>query len=238
MMSTPRAQNSFRTEYKEFIPRTPHKICSVYPRDVSVENHNGAYIIPAPKEGQEYGFVEVQPGLEKRDFGDGHFASFLTIYAKLVAEDFIGIPQGDTQFTDRGIFVPEGIDPTKEEIAAAREKLMKWAEGQVTRADVTWAQRGSIKDIADDAKAAAKLLKLERDWADSWKAKEVMACPACGEAVNKNARIHAVGQGGCGERIYWTEDGNPYWPETEKPGPKAEAVPPAPKRTFSPPPGR
>lgn len=206
------ARNQFQTEYKEFIPNVPHKICSVYMRDIPVANHHGSYVIPAKPDDADYGFVEVRPGLEKRDFGEGRFVSFLTIPAKAVAEDFIGIPQGDSQFLDRGIFVPEGATPTPKEIAAARERLLKWAETQIRVADVSWAQRGSIKDIADDAKLAAKLMKLEREWADSWKAKESAVCPACGEAINRNARIHAVGQGGCGERIEWNPDGTPFWP--------------------------
>lgn len=212
MISMPRAKNFTTTEYKEFIPNTTHKICSVYPRDIHVSNHNGSYTIPGKPEDADYGFVEVRPGLEKRDLGDGHYLSFLTIPAKEIAEDFIGIPQGDTQFLDRGIFVPEKKDPTPAEVQAAKERLFKWAETQVQKADITWTQRGSIKDIVDDAKIAAKMLKVEREWADSWTAKEIVICPACGERLNKGARIHAVGQGGCGERIEWNPDGSPYWP--------------------------
>lgn len=206
-----------QTEHRKFIPDVTHKICSVYPRQMTIENAHGAYIIPAKPDGQEYGFVEVRPGYEKRDFGEGRFASFMTIAAKDVAEDFIGIPQGETQFTDRGVFVPAGEVPTPEEIAAARARLMAWAESQIQHADVSWAQRGSIKDIADDAKIAARMMKLEREWADSWKAKEVGVCPACGQAINKGARIHAVGQGGCGERIEWSADGVASWPNGESP---------------------
>ena len=236
-IATPRNLNELnKTEYKEFIPNVPHKICSVFSKDIYVANHNGSYVIPAKPENAKYGYVEINPGLEKRELGDGKYLSFLTIPAKLVAEDFIGIPQGETQFLERGLFVPAGDEPTDEEIAAATERLMKWAEKQINRADVSWAQTGNIREIADDAKFAAKLLKLSREWADSWKAKDMAVCPACNEAINKGARIHAVGQGGCGERIFWAEDGTPYWPETEKPGATKPAQ--AEPRKFSPPPAR
>ena len=234
-IATPRTLNELQhTEYKEFIPNVPHKICSVFSRDIYVANHNGSYCIPARPENGKYGCVEVRPGLEKRELGDGKYLSYLTIPAKLIAEDFILIPQGETQFTDRGVFVPAGDEPTDEELAQAQDRLMKWAEKQVGRADVSWAQTGNIREIADDAKFAAKLLKLTREWADSWKAKDVSVCPACNEAINKGARIHAVGQGGCGERIFWAEDGTPYWPESEKPNKAAAAEP----RKLSPPPAR
>lgn len=234
LMSTPRTlQELSATDYQEFIPNVPHNICSVYLKDVYVANHNGSYCIPAPKPGERYGSVPVHPGLEKRQLGDGKYLSYLTIPAKKVAEDFIGIPQGETQFVDRGIFVPAGDVPTEEELAAAEEKLRAWAERQVGKADVTWAQTGKITDIADDAKFAAKLLKLTRDWADSWKSKDMAVCPACNEAINKGAKIHAVGQGGCGERIYWNDDGTPYWPSEEKPT-KPQGAP----TKFTPPPAR
>lgn len=216
---------SMQTEYKEFIDaKVTHKICSVYPREIHLSNSNGAYTVPAKPDDADFGFVEIRPGLEKRDLGEGRFIAFLTIPAKDIAEDYILIPQGDTQFLDRGLFVPAGLEPTPEEITAARERLMKWAESQVMRADVNWAQNGSIREIADDSKLAAKMLRLDREWADSWKARDVATCPACGEAINKGAKIHAIGQGGCGQRIFWNDDGTPYWQEMA-PRPEAPAEP-------------
>ena len=207
----------------EYIPRVNHKLCSVFPRPFYFHDANGQYELPPCTRDMAYSYVWIQPGYDKHDLGEDKHISSLVIYAKDIAKDYAGILSGATDRTDRGVFVPEGTEPTEAEIKVAREKLAKWAEATVRKADVMWSQSGKISDISDDAKLAAGFISVEREWAKDFVAVEKIECPACGESMNKGAKIHSVGQKGCGQRINYDETGKAVWADEKR------AVAPPPK---------
>lgn len=204
---------------KEYIPRVGHLLCSVFPRPFFFHDANGQYQLPAYTEDDPNGFasVVIQPGYDKYDLGEDKHISALSIPAKEIAKDYAGILAGSTSLTDRGVFVPEGDAPTKEEILAARKKLEAWAKDTVGKADRMWAQTQKITDISDDAKLAANTLSIERTWAQDWDPVEKINCPACNEPMNKGAKIHSIGQKGCGQRINYDADGNAFWADEKRP---------------------
>lgn len=204
--------------FNKYIPDTTHKLCSVFPRPFYFHNHNGSYELPACTGKMDFTFVEVRPGLDRYDLGEDKHVVAQAIPSKTIAEDYAGILNGSTDLTDRGVFVPAGEIPTPEEVTEAREKLAKWAASTVGKADRMWAQNQKISDISDDAKLAAGVLSIEREWAKDFVPVEKIACPVCGEPMNKGAKIHSIGQKGCGQRIGWGDDGVPYWAD-EKKGP-------------------
>lgn len=204
---------------KEYIPRVTHKLCSVFPRPFYFHDANGQYELKGCKPGQPFSFVEIQPGYDKYDLGEDKHVVALAITAKDIAKDYAMIHQGSDMYTSRGVFVPEGEEPTPEEVAAARQKLAQWAEETVRKADRMWSMTQKITDISDDAKLAAGVIAVEREWASDWTAIEKVACPACGEPMNKGARIHSVGQKGCGQRISYDESGKAFWADEKRMGP-------------------
>jgi hypothetical protein len=203
---------------KEYIPRVPHLLCSVFPRPFFFHDANGQYELPGCKGTEPTGCssVSIQPGYDKYDLGEDKHISALSIPAKEIAKDYAGLLTGTTMFTDRGVFVPEGDAPTKEEVNAARKRLEAWAKDTVGKADRMWAQTQKITDISDDAKLAANCLSIERTWAQDWDPVEKIACPACGEPMNLGAKIHSIGQKGCGQRINYDDAGKPFWADEKR----------------------
>jgi len=207
---------------KEYIPRVKHKLCSVFPRPFYFHDANGQYELPACTPKMAYSFVEIQPGYDKYDLGEDKHISALAITAKEIAKDYAGILAGSDSLTSRGVFVPEGEEPTEAEIISARKRLAEWAEDTVRKADRMWSATQRITDISDDAKLAAGVISVEREWAADWIAVEKVLCPVCNEPMNKGAKIHSVGQKGCGQRIFWDENGKPSWADEKRLTPAAQ----------------
>lgn len=204
-----------RVTYNEYVPTTPHKICSVFPREIHFDNHNGSFTLPACEDGQDYSFVEVGPGCEKYDLGEDRHIVSRCIKAKDIAEDYIGIPSGRSDYTDRGIFVPEGDRPTGTEIAEARQRLRRWFESQISEADHALNVHGNVNQIETNARLALKYLGLTRPWGTSYTPEETQTCPACIGQMRKGAFIHSTNdRGGCGQKIAYRTDGEAFWPDS------------------------
>lgn len=209
---------------KEYIPRVTHPLCSVFPRTFHFHDANGQYELPGCTGKEQYGcsMVQIQPGYDKYDLGEDKHISALSIPAKEIAKDYAGILAGTTSLTDRGVFVPEDVIPTRAEVDAARKKLEAWAKETVSKADRMWATSQKITDISDDAKLAANCLSIERTWAQDWDPVEKINCPACGEPMTKGAKIHSIGQKGCGQRINYDDSGTAFWADEKRVGPAAK----------------
>lgn len=207
---------------KEYIPRTNHMLCSVFPRPFYFHDHNGQYELPACIGKADFSYVWIQPGYDKYDLGEDKHISALSIPAKEIAKDYAKILQGSNELTDRGVFVPDAPEPTPAEIRAAREKLSKWAEATVRKADVMWSQTQKITDISDDAKLAANVISVDREWAKDFVVVDKIPCPACGEPMNFGAKIHSVGLKGCGQRINYDAENKPFWADEKRPAPAAQ----------------
>lgn len=201
-----------RVTYSKSVPDTPHKICSVFPKPIYFHNHNGSYTLPECPPGTPYSYVEVLPGLEKYDMGEDKHRVFQSIPSKIVAEDFIGIPNGSTQYTDLGIFVPEGDTPTPTELASARKRLRAFWERKIDEADREYGLRGQARFIDSNARLAVKELGLKREWAESRQPESAtQECPACKKPMTVGALIHSVhDHQGCGVRISYDKERRPY----------------------------
>lgn len=221
-----------RVTLNKFVPETPHKICSVFPVVVEFHNHNGHYVVPACSEGAEYTYCKVNPGYTKYDLGEDKHLVNLSIPAKTVAEDFLGILAGRTDFLDRGLFVPEGEDPTKEELEQARSRMRLWFETQVQKADEGYGLHGAARFLESTARLAVRHLGLKRAWAESYVPQVTVDCPACMKPMTNGAKIHSVGEGGCGQRIGYDKEGAPFWLDER---PVAPPVADEPKDSKKPP---
>lgn len=203
-----------RITYNEYVPATTHKICSVFPGEVYFHNPNGDYTVPGCKEDERYSFVEINAAYEKYDLGEDRHIVSRSITSKQAAEDFIGIPAGNKEYLDRGLFVPAGELPTDAEIAAANNRLKLWLEKQVESADREYGMRGQTRFVDTNARLALKKLGLNRPWGDSYTPEETQVCPACKSPMRKGALIHSVNdRSGCGQKVAYNAANEPFWPD-------------------------
>jgi hypothetical protein len=193
------------TTYVETIsPTETHKICSVYPRPFTFSVH-GYVTLPAcddktPKEnlgevdGIRYSFVEVLPGLTRKDesvdTGDQFIEKYYVernIPARAVALDTLGYSldrsyaasetRASQSMVARGVFVPAGKNPTKEELLAAKDALMAGAAAAFDAAQMEWAQYRKTTNIDENARVAAHLLGESPEWLGGQKSSSIGAAP-------------------------------------------------------------
>lgn len=221
-----------RVTYNEYLKgdeKKPHKICSVFPGDIFFANHNGSYHLQGCKDGQRYSYIEVNPGTEKYDLGEDKHLVNLSIPSKTIAEDYLGILAGNTDLTDRGLFVPEGDEPTDEELAEAHKRMRAFFEKQIETADREFSLRGQARFIDSNARLALKKLGLTRSWGDSYRPEETQDCPACKGPMRKGAAIHSANdRQGCGQKVAYDTAGEPFWPDAPM---RPRAQQPAPARS-------
>lgn len=179
------------TTLKRVVPDVKHKICSIYPKEFVFSIHRNP-ILPAcddnsPKEstgfvdGIRYTFVEVGPGRSVKDESVDTGTQFLErylvtedIHSKTVALDCLGYSineegvasetESSRTFRGRGVFVPEGDEPTKEELLRAKVDWNNRAIAEYDRAQMDWAQYRKSNNISDHARIAAHLLGKNPEW--------------------------------------------------------------------------
>lgn len=219
---------------------TPTMLCSVYPEDITLSHwsHSTGYVVPAPKPGEEYGFIMIGPGSEKFDYGNDKFETNVCIPAKTLALDLIGLAPERTVYdeidghpktlgattksdlSDRGLFVPEGDKPAPHELAAARDRLKAFFREKIRDGDGQFRRRGRTEDVEGTAKLAADYLKVKRPWlAEEGGAKDSMDCPACKSTIIQGAEICVH----CHEQIAYDASGA-YWLRSERKRVVAESV--------------
>ncbi len=182
-------------------PDDRHKVCSVYPEPISIDAYGLHLIIPGLKPGEKYTYAWVPTVPDVRDSGEGRRQVTFLYPAKRVAQQNFG----DASYKCRGIFVPEGEDPTTEEIAAAeRERNSWWEQKVIPDGDRDYAKRQDPGDVDGNAKLAIQWLGLKRAWGPIIETGGY--CPACREAVKVDARKCKE----CGALINWV-DGVPIW---------------------------
>jgi hypothetical protein len=193
------------TTYVETIPATDtHKICSVYPRPFTFSVH-GYVTLPAfddktPKEnlgeveGIKFSFVEVIPGVTRRDDSVDTGTQFIEKYhvernipARVVALDTLGYSLNDKyeasetrasqSMKARGVFVPASKMPTKDELLAAKKALMDGAAKAYDEAQMYWAQFRRTNNIDENARVAAHLLGESPEWLGGVKSASINVTP-------------------------------------------------------------
>lgn len=173
------------TRYVEHVPLTTHKICSIFPMDLSLETK----LVPGcndktPKDflgevgGVRYSFVEVGPKASRVFVGGGKNDTWevrLDITAYDNARDMIGYVFSDN--TDepsrsgrceahegRGLFVPLGDEPTLGELAAAKIRQNEFYEAKCQEAQSWWAVHRNMQNITELHVLAAKTLGHKYEW--------------------------------------------------------------------------
>lgn len=237
MLQIPNLKPGPQVNYRKYVSDDTHKICSVFPKEVHLHNHNGEYMIPGKKPGERFSFVEIRPGLEKYELGEERYLVAQNILSIDVAKDYVGLTRGSEDLANRGVFVPEGDEPTEEEIVAAEKRLFDWLQLKLDEGDREFSNTGKINHIDDNAKLASKLLGMEREWLGTSRVTAPMECPVCGNTIRKGSRICPVGQKGCGSRLGYDEAGNVYWMDEKLTAHLAEQPRPAiPEPQIPPPP--
>ena len=207
--------------------KKPHKVCNTWPAEFAIPHPTGPhYTIPAKPEDKRYAFLEVGPKPSTMDLGECRTLSLLNIPAKTLALDLIELsPAGrdpitgkmmaparvTSQFFERGLFVPEGDEPTDEELTAAETRRKRYMLEQIRRGDAAYARdHGSPVNVPGDARIAAEFLKIERPWAGSMEtvvSAAAMPCPIIStHTVNRGDKKCIV----CNEWIGWDEKGQPF----------------------------
>jgi hypothetical protein len=147
--------------------------------------------------------------MDKIEHGEMKVDHVYCYTAKSMAQDYIGY-QRDTEnrslmkptgglwqmYNMRGVFVPEGDVPTEKELEDARHRRDEFYGRAVDAGDSSYAQRGNVGDVDENAKRGAKLLGIERNWNKTQDRKIETDCPACGSRITKGIvkcpKCHAI----------------------------------------------
>jgi hypothetical protein len=155
-------------------------ICNVGEQEWTLVRTYGMYRIPAPKAGEERATLVVTDRIDVVDMGDNRRLE-VPIHARKIAEDLAA------DLGDYGVFVAEGQEPTAEEIASAKEHLIKVAKKLVFEGDQEWARSHNYRLLSDLHRRAVKHLGLEREWA--YEPAAMSECPVCGERIKPGVAV-------------------------------------------------
>ena len=178
-----------------------HPICSVYPAPLRFHVQWFQGTLPALERGQKYAKLIVPPIPSAKEYGEGKKDIQLIKGAKQCAEELLA---GDDSYSLRGVFVPEGLEPTEAEIARAIAQRDEWWGKMIAKADNDYAQRKSTGDVDGNAKLAAAWLGVKREWSSVVDSRA--QCPCCTEPIKVGSRKC----GSCQEYITW-DGGVPTW---------------------------
>lgn len=147
----------------------------------------GVFAVNACAEGKPYSGTRVHSRTALMDLGDKRTLD-IAISAREVAEDLcreINSDGGDDSFF--GVFVAAGDEPTRAELAEARERLEAFYRRLVAAADREWERSHSYLFINDVERRAARHLGLEKEW--HYQVRETAECPGCGEKIKPNVAV-------------------------------------------------
>ena len=156
-------------------------------RDIKTDRPAGANIVEADGDGEAYALTRVTSRTAVMDYGDKRTLP-LQITAREIAEDIcreINSDAGERSFL--GVFVCAGLEPTAEELRAAREKLDEFYRALVAAADREWERSHSFLFIHDLQRQAAASLGLEKEW--YYRSREMAECPGCGDRVKPGVAV-------------------------------------------------
>jgi ribosomal protein L37AE/L43A len=139
------------------------------------------------RSGEGYALTRITGRTAVMDYGDKRTLP-LQISAREIAEDIcreINSDAGERSFL--GVFVCAGLEPTAEELRAAREKLDNFYRALVAAADREWERSHSYLFIHDLQRRAAASLGLDKEW--YYRSRETAECPGCGERVKPDVAV-------------------------------------------------
>ena len=147
----------------------------------------GSLTIQSPEAGAAYAVTPVRACTSLMDLGDKRTME-IRLSAQEIAEDLVREINGDSgEGSYHGVFVAAGPEPTKEELAGAKEKLEAFQRRLVETADLEWERSHNMMFITDLERRAARELRLEKPWL--YDPKPMADCPACGEKIRPGVAV-------------------------------------------------
>lgn len=174
-------------------------IVSIMPLAIHEEKPSvqpGVFDIPAADE-NDFSILHVGPGVAYI-YIDMHRGQMPKNYSsKTMAESVINdMLNGGLMISPDarpGVFYVEGKlsheeclknEEFKTKMIAAKAQQLKWFQKLVARADDSWKKNGQHKLITDMERAAARRLKIRREWIETFSPADLINCPGCGEFVS------------------------------------------------------
>lgn len=155
-------------------------MCNVGDQEWTLVRTYGGYRIPAPAAGETSATLEVTDRVDIIDMGDNRRLE-VPIHARKIAEDLA------SDLGDFGVFVANGDEPSDEEIANAKARLIEVAKRLVFEGDQEWARSHNYRLLSDLHRRAVKRLGLEREWA--YEPAAMAECPVCGERIKPGVAL-------------------------------------------------
>lgn len=172
--------------------------------------------------GIPYAFALVGPDRERDDAGEVVTNVFEAISSERHAMDVIGLakagvdelyqkqvspPVSTSQLFEKGYFVPEGDNPTPEELKKAVSRREKWMDEAVRKGDAAWNRFHDHNQIPGDAMIAAKHRNItDREWSQDVRPSATSPCPVCRTFIDPRQRKCTT----CGEWLAVDDDGVLY----------------------------
>ena len=166
-------------------------ICNVGPWSYRPERAALSIFIPGydpAKDAEKLGYAKSEPmptGRREAKILDEKEFTWFEDDGRMVARDLIGVGFGlhpMNSLVQYGVFVPEGKDPTKEEIQTARLALAKYYDRLIEEArdayDKGPEERKAV--ICDRHLLAARVRGLDEKWVHHQHTQESVQCKMCG----------------------------------------------------------
>ncbi len=175
-------------------------IVSVYPMEKRVEHPYGPvkgmgsyeFVLPAaPANG--YSKLVVEDCYQKVYLGENIGFKFELIEAMTIAQALVGnwvstVVGADSGFGP-GVFIAAGDEPTKEELARARENQELYFEYLINQAETKY-RANKFEEITDTHRAAAKWMGRENvEWLRQIKRQQMKECPLCFAMIPQQASV-------------------------------------------------
>src|SRR6185312_11848758 len=185
------------------------------------------YTIPACPVDRDYSEPCKIPGIIEEEYLKVDSTELNTYEAPEIAMAIIGVGPGirpENDLRQYGVFISRTNPPSKEEVAAAQERLLTtctnlFREGnRIDREGQSRGQNGvGGQMISGDMFWAAKVLGQNPNWSKN--AQVMHECPACGGSVPAGAIVH-FGANGCGAMVDTSAEG---WERAVQAGLKSRA---------------
>jgi hypothetical protein len=202
----PWVKQNRRTVRAEINPLDKSTVVSIYPVAIDEKKPTiqpGKFHIPAGTYEKPATLV-VGPSSWWRELGDDEPLleipqSSILIADSIVRDYAIGLIECNMNDLMPGLFFVPGEVQVKELLIVPKYKAMldkakanqdRWWQALVKNADVLWARtNGNPLAISDDARIAARHLKLEKAWEKDNIMLEMVPCKACGNRNNSNVVV-------------------------------------------------
>lgn len=178
-------------------------VCNITHEAFSLTRTFGYVHILGAKKGERYTLTPIREYRDRIVYDDKHQIN-VTFPAAEVAEDIVrscNSDAGDENFPNSflGVFLPQGDEPSAEELESAEARLTQFYTHLVARADRRWANRHNVPAFITNAEIrAAEYLRVRREWLFTPEVN--VECPICMQPMPKGAIIHA-GPGACGQIV-------------------------------------